>query len=165
MLSRQIALLCSLAMLGSLFLPWVITPIGNNIVPWDVLPPFDRAEIEAYLRAQSTETHLFLASFFLAAFFFFLALIGREKGWIAILTGLCAVGYAGLMVWRDRERLGFAEMEMTTEQANLLIAEASAVLGTGGWVWIGGAALLLLLGLFDPGTAKPKPQPVTSSRW
>jgi hypothetical protein len=165
MLSRQIALLCSLAMLGSLFLPWVITPIGNNIAPWDVLPAFDRAEIEAYLRAQAPETNLFLFSFLLAAFFFLMALIGREKRWLAFLTGLVPVAFAGLAVWRDRERLGLAEMEMTTEQMGLLIAEASAVLGTGGWAWIGGGAVLLLLGLFDPGIPKPKPQAVTMSRW
>lgn len=152
-------------MLGSLFLPWIFTPIGSNIVPWDVLPVFERAAIEEYVRAQTPETQAFLGSFVLAAFFFLMALIGHEKRWLAFLTGLVPVALAGMAIWRDRERLGFAEMEMTVEQMNLLFAEASAVLGTGGWAWIGGGALLFLLGVFDPGTAKPKPQPVTSSRW
>lgn len=166
MLSRQIALLCSLAILGSLFLPWVVTPIGNNLVPWDVLPAFDRAAIEEYLRAQAPETQAFLFTFFLAAFFFLMALIGHEKRWLALLTGLGPVMLAGLAIWRDRERLAFAEMELTMEQANLLFAEASAVLGPGGWAWIGGGALLFLLGLFDPGLARQRPQQmVTSSRW
>lgn len=163
MRTRQLALLCAVAILASLFLPWIISPIGNNLVPWDVLPQFDRAAIEDYVRAQTPETQLFLFSFVLAAFFLLLALIGHEKRWIAFLTGLGPVGLAGLAIWRDRERLNFAEMEMTMEQMKLLFAEASAVLGPGGWAWIGGGALLFLLGVFDPG--KPKPLPVTASRW
>jgi hypothetical protein len=163
MRTRQLALLCSLAILASLFLPWIVTPIGNNLVPWDVLPNFDRAAVEDYVRASPPEALLFLFSFVLAAFFFLLSLIGREKRWLAFLCGAGPVALAGLAVWRERERLAFAEMELTMDQANLLLAEASAVLGPGGWAWIGGGALLFLLGLFDPG--RPKPLPLTGSRW
>jgi hypothetical protein len=92
-------------------------------------------------------------------------LIGRERRWLASLTGLGPVGLAGLAIWRDRERLGFAEMKGTMAEVNTLLAEATAALGTGGWAWIGGATVLLLLGLLDPGTARSRPQPVTASRW
>jgi hypothetical protein len=163
MLSRQIALLCSLAILASLFFPWIVTPVGNNLAPWDVLPAFDRPAIEEYVRGAAPEVLVFLVSFLLAGFFFLLALLGRERSWLALLTGAVPVGFAGWMIWQDRERLNLAELEMTMDEANVLFAEASAVLGMGGWAWIGGAALLLLLGIFDPG--RPKPQKVTASRW
>lgn len=164
MLSRQFALLCSIAILGSLFLPWVITPIGSNLVPWDALPPFDRAAVEAYVRAATPETLVFLGSFLLAALFFLLTLFGAERRWLAFLTGAGPVGLAGLAIWRERERLGLAEVTLSMEEFNLRLAQASEVLGPGGWTWIGGALLLFLLGIFDPGRAKPKPV-VTSSRW
>lgn len=163
MLTRQLALLCSIAILASLFLPWIITPIGNNLVPWDALPVFDRGSVEAYLREATPERLAFLGSFVLAALFFLLVMVGREKRSLAFLTGIIPMVLAGMAIWHDRERLGFAAMEGTMAEVNTLIAEASAVLGPGGWAWIGGAALLFLLGLFDPGRSKPRP--ITSSRW
>lgn len=164
MLSRQIALLCALAILGSLFLPWIVTPIGNNLVPWDVLPAFERPVIEDYVRNAPTETLVFLGSFLLAAFFALLSLFGQETRLIALLTGGLPIGFAGWTIWQNRESLALAEVQMTMEEFNLRLAQASEVLGTGGWAWIGGAGLLLLLGLFDPGRSKPQPA-VTASRW
>jgi hypothetical protein len=144
---------------------WPCWPLGQNLVPWDVLPAFERAAIETYLREAPPERLLFLLSFALAALLALLLLIGRERRWLASLTGLGPVGLAGLAIWRDRERLGFAEMKGTMAEVNTLLAEATAALGTGGWAWIGGATVLLLLGLLDPGTARSRPQPVTASRW
>jgi hypothetical protein len=164
MLSRQFALLCALAILGSLFLPWVITPIGSNLVPWDVLPAFERPAIEEYVRAAPPQVLVFLGSFVLAALFALLSLIGRETRLVALLTGALPVGLVGWAVYSVREQLNLAELEMTGEDLWALFQQASDALGTGGWAWIGGAALLFLLGLFDPGRAKPKPV-VTSSRW
>lgn len=164
MLSRQIALLCSVAILASLFLPWIVTPLGNNLAPWDALPPFGGEEMQAYVTSAPPQVLVFLASFVLAAFFLFLALFGREKRLIALLTGAGPVGLAAWAVWKERAQLNLTEIEGTMEDVNRLVAQASEVLGPGGWAWIGGAALLFLLGLFDPGRAKPKPV-VTSSRW
>jgi hypothetical protein len=163
MLTRQLALLCVIAILGSLFLPWAVTPIGSNLVPWDALPPFDRAAVEAYVRAATPEALVFLGSFLLAALFFLLTLIGGERRWLAVLTGAGPVGLAGLAIWRAREGLGLAEATFSMEEFNLRLAQATEVLGPGGWAWIGGATVLFLLGLFDPG--RPKPRPVTASRW
>lgn len=163
MLLRQIALLCSVAILAGLFLPWVITPLGSNPVPWDALPAFDRATAEAYLRDAPPEVLLFLVSFALAALFLLLAVLGAEKRWLAFLTGACIVGLSGLTIWRARETLGLSEPQWTMEEANRLFTLASDVLGPGGWAWIGGGAVLFLLGIFDPG--RPKPRPITTSRW
>jgi hypothetical protein len=163
MRSRQIALLCSVAILGSLFLPWVVSPIGNNLVPWTILPPFERVAVEDFLRSATPEVLVFLAAFPLALMFLLLSLVGQDSRLLALLTGAGPVGLAGLAIWRERERLGLAEVTLTMEEASLRLTQASEVLGPGGWAWIGGAALLLLLALFDPG--RPKPRPITGSNW
>jgi hypothetical protein len=163
MISRQIALLCALAMLASLFLPWVTTPIGPNLVPWDALPAFERPVLETYVREASPQVLVFLGSFLLAALFVILSLFGQETRLVAFLTGALPVGLVGWTIYTVREQLNFAEMEMNGETASALFQQASDALGAGGWAWIGGAALLFLLGLFDPG--RPKPKLVTASRW
>lgn len=162
MLFRPLALLCAIAILAGLFLPWVTTPVGANLAPWDALPAFDRAAIESYLTDASNEVRLFLVSFVLAAFFALLALVGQERRWLAFLTGLSIVGLAGTLIWRTREALGILEPQWTMEEANRLFALASDVLGPGGWAWIGGGAVMLLLAIFDPGRSK---RPATASRW
>lgn len=163
MLFRPLALLCAVAILAGLFLPWISTPLGANLSPWDALPAFDRVAVETYLTEAPNDVRLFLFSFVLAALFVLLALVGQERRWLAFLTGLSIVGLAGLLVWRTRETLGIVELQWTMDEANRLLALATDVLGPGGWAWIGGGALLLLLGVFDPGRAKPRA--ATTSRW
>lgn len=161
--TRQSALLCALAMLASLFLPWSVTPIGTDVAPWQALPAFDRPAIEAYVASAPLGTLIFLGSFLLAALFVLLSLIGAERSSFALLTGAVPLGFAAVSVWRVRDQLGLSEMKGTLEDMGILLDQATAVLGTGGWTWFGAAALLFLLGIFDPG--RPKPQPVTASRW
>lgn len=163
MLFRPLALLCAAAILAGLFLPWVATPVGANLAPWDALPAFDLASVEIYVTEAPHEVQIFLLSFVLAALFLLLALVGLERRWLAFLTGASVVGLAGTLVWRARETLGIVEPQWTTEEATRLFALASDVLGAGGWAWVGGGAVMLLLGVFDPGRAKPRP--ATASRW
>jgi hypothetical protein len=163
MLSRPLALLCAAAIVAGLFLPWIATPVGANLAPWNALPAFDRASVEAYLASASTEGLLFLFSFVLAGLFLLLAVIGYERRWLAFLAGASIVGLAGVTVWRARDTLGLADAEWTAEEASRLLGLATDVLGPGGWAWIVGGVLLLLLGVFDPGRSKPRP--VTMSRW
>ncbi|HLQ19021.1 MAG TPA: hypothetical protein VK146_08575 [Tabrizicola sp.] len=163
MLFRPLALLCAAAILAGLFLPWVVTPLGSNISPWEALPAFDSASVQTYLRDAPNEVLLFLISFALAALFLLLSLFGLERRWLAFLTGASIVGLSGLLVWRMREALGLLEPQWTSEEASRLLAAASDVLGTGGWAWVGGGLVLLLLGVFDPGRAKPRA--ATASRW
>lgn len=163
MVSRQIALLAALAMLAGLFLPWIVTPIGSNLAPWDALPAFERGPVEDYVRNATPEVLVFLGSFLLAALFVVVSIVGQEKRSLAFLTGIGPVGLAGYLIWQNREALALAELEYTMEEATQYVAQASAILGTGGWIWIGGAVVLLLLSIFDPGRAKPRP--VTASRW
>lgn len=163
MLFRPLALLCAIATLAGLFLPWVATPVGANLAPWDALPAFDRASVETFLTQAPNEVRLFLLSFVLAALFVLVALVGLERRWLAFLTGVCVVGLAGITVWQSRAALGLVPPQWTIEEANRLFLLANDVLGTGGWAWVGGGALLLLLGVFDPGRAKPRA--ATASRW
>lgn len=163
MLFRPLALLCAIAILAGLFLPWVATPVGANLAPWDALPAFDRASVETFLTQAPNEVRLFLLSFVLAALFVLVALVGLERRWLAFLTGVCVVGLAGMTIWQSRAALGLVPPQWTIEEANRLFLLANDVLGTGGWAWVGGGALLLLLGVFDPGRAKPRA--ATASRW
>lgn len=163
MLFRPLALLCAVAILAGLFLPWIATPVGANLAPWDALPAFDRPSIETYLSEAPREVQIFLFSFVLAALFALLALVGLERRWLAFLTGISIVGLAGTLVWRARETLGIVEPQWTMDEANRLFELASEVLGPGGWAWIGGGVLMLLLSIFDPG--RPKPRAATASRW
>lgn len=163
MLFRPLALLCAIAILAGLFLPWVATPVGANLAPWDALPAFDRASVETFLTQAPNEVRLFLLSFVLAALFVLVALVGLERRWLAFLTGVCIVGLAGITVWQSRAALGLVPPQWTIEEANRLFLLANDVLGTGGWAWVGGGALLLLLGVFDPGRTKPRA--ATASRW
>lgn len=163
MLTRPLALLCAVAILAGLFLPWLASPLGANLAPWDALPAFDRAAIETFLTEAPNDVRLFLLSFGLAALFVLVALVGLEKRWLAFLTGVCVMGLAGITVWRSRETLGLIEPQFTADEANRLFLLASDVLGTGGWAWIGGGALILLLGVFDPGRAKARA--AKTSRW
>jgi hypothetical protein len=164
MRTRQLALLCSVAILASLFLPWITTPIGNNLVPWDALPAFERATLEEYVRASPPQVLVYLGSFLLAAFFLILSIFGKETRLVAFLTGALPVGLAGWAVYSVREQLNLSELQGTMEEATALFQQGSEALGPGGWAWLGGAALILILSIFDPGRHKPTPI-VTSSRW
>jgi hypothetical protein len=163
MLFRPLALLCAVAILAGLFLPWVATPIGANLAPWEALPAFDRDSVQTYLLDAPNEVRLFLLTFALAALFLLSALVGLERRWLAFLTGVCVVGLAGTLVWRARDTLGIVEPEVTIAEASRLFTLASDVLGTGGWAWIGGGTVMLLLGVFDPG--RPKGRVARTSRW
>ena len=163
MLFRPLALLCAAAILASLFLPWIASPLGANLAPWEVLPAFDVAAVQTYLRDAPNEVRLFLVSFLLAALFLLLALVGQEKRWLAFLTGACVIGFAGVAIWRAREAVGLVKSEFTADEMSRLFMVANEVLGAGGWAWIGGGFLIFLLGIFDPGRAKPRP--ATASRW
>ena len=56
MLSRPLALVAAFAILASLFLPWLSSPFGENVVPWAVLSKLDAAGAQAILADAKPET-------------------------------------------------------------------------------------------------------------
>lgn len=152
MLSRPLALVAAFAILASLFLPWLSSPFGENVVPWTVLRGLDAEGAQAILADARPETIAYGCSFVLAALFLLFALIGRESRLLAFLTGVLPVA---LVAWAL-----FTLMRQSDGGLSFSGSDASAVttrmLGAGAWAWILGASTLATLGVVDPGRRRPR---------
>lgn len=151
MLFRLLALLCAAAMLASPFLAWFSPPLGESLVPWTMVRAMTADQIQTLARNATPAVIAFLASFLLAAVFVLLALIGRESRTMAFLTGLAPVGLVAWALIVASGRVYFSHLPISAEKLPEGLVGTTEVLGPGAWAWIGGAVLLLLLGLFDPG--------------
>lgn len=151
MLFRPLALLCSAAILASIFLPWFTTALGGALVPWDIVRPLNAEQMQEAVRSAPPEVMVFLGSFALAALFLLLALIGQESKLLAFLTGAIPAGLVAWVVLSASNRVELSGLPIRSGDLSQLLEQATEVLGPGAWAWGGGAALLLLLGLFDPG--------------
>ena len=85
MLSRPLALVAALAILASLFLPWLSSPFGENVVPWTVLRALDAEGAQAILADARPETIAYGCSFVMAALFILFALIGVVVFWLSFV--------------------------------------------------------------------------------
>lgn len=152
MLSRPLALVAAFAILASLFLPWLSSPFGENVVPWSVLSKLDAAGAQAILADAKPETIAYGCSFVLAALFVLFALIGRESRLLAFLTGVLPVA---LVAWAL-----FTLMRQSDGSLSFSGSDTSEVttrmLGAGAWAWVLGASTLATLGVVDPGRRKPR---------
>lgn len=151
MQSRLLAFLSAAAIIGSLFLSWVSSALGDSLVPWQSVQSMGEDRIRTLLDDAPPEVLVFLASFALAAVFLLMTLIGRESKILAILTGALPVGLVAWGVWSASTQIEFAGLPVSSGDLRDLLAQALRVLGPGAWAWIGGGVLLLLLGLLDPG--------------
>ncbi len=154
MLFRPIALLCAAAILASFFLPWFTTPFGESLVPWDAIQSVDADRLQEAMRNAPPAALVFLASFALAAIFLLLALLGRETKALAFLTGAAPVGLVAWALLSASDRVDLTGLPIRSADLTDTLVQAAEVFGPGAWAWIGGAALLLLLGLIDPGRRK-----------
>ena len=151
MSSRLLAFLCAAAMIASLFLSWTASGLGESLIPWQLIQSQSQDQIRALLENAPPEVLVFLASFALAAVFLLLTLIGRESKFLALLTGAGPVGLVAWGIWSASSQIDFAGIPVSSGDLGDLMAQATKLLGPGAWAWIGGAAILLLLGLLDPG--------------
>jgi hypothetical protein len=152
MLSRPLALVAAFAILASLFLPWLSSPFGENVVPWSVLSKLDAAGAQAILADAKPETIAYGCSFVLAALFVLFALIGRESRLLAFITGVlpvALVAWALFMLLRQSDgSLSFSGSDTG--------GVTTRMLGAGAWAWVLGASTLATLGVVDPGRRKPR---------
>ena len=152
MLSRPLALVAAFAILASLFLPWLSSPFGENVVPWSVLSKLDAAGAQALLADAKPETIAYGCSFVLAALFVLFALIGRESRLLAFLTGVLPVALVAwalfLLLRQPDGSLSFSGSDTS--------AVTTPMLGAGAWAWVLGASLLATLGVVDPGRRRPR---------
>jgi hypothetical protein len=148
MLSRPLALVSALAILASLFFPWLSSPFGENVVPWTVLRDLDAAGAQAILADARPETIAYGCSFVMAALFVLFGLFGRESRLLAFLTGalpVALVAWAMITLLRQPEAGGLSLSGSTVPEM------ANHMLGSGAWVWVLGASSLATLGVVDPG--------------
>ena len=147
MLSRPLALVAALAILTSLFLPWLSSPFGENVVPWTVLRALDAEGAQAILADARPETIAYGCSFVMAALFILFALIGRESRLLAFLTGVLPVALVAwalfLLVRQADGSLSFSGSDTSDVTTRML--------GAGAWAWVLGASTLATLGVVDPG--------------
>lgn len=148
MLSRPLALVAAVAILASLFLPWVSSPFGHNTVPWSVLRNLDAVEAQAILKDARPEAIAYGCSFVMAALFVLFALFRRESRLLAFLTGLVPVS---LVAWALVSLITRADMTGLSFSGSEVSDLASRMLGAGAWMWVIGASALATLGLIDPG--------------
>jgi hypothetical protein len=152
MLSRPLALVAAIAILASLFLPWLSSPFGENVVPWSVLSKLDAAGAQAILADAKPETIAYGCSFVLAALFVLFALIGRESRLLAFLTGVLPVA---LVAWALFTLLRQSDGSLSFSGSDTS-GVTTRMLGAGAWAWVLGASTLATLGVVDPGRRKPR---------
>lgn len=155
MRTRLLALLAAVTIVGSLFMPWFVGPFGTAFVPWDAFSKIDARQFERMAsNPPPIQVILFMASFPFAAIFALLALIGREFRLQAIATGAIPVGLVAYAVVTDMRKLEATGLQIPRRDLGEILVRLSEVLGPGVYAWLGGAAVLLVLGLFDPGRRK-----------
>ncbi|WP_128515970.1 hypothetical protein [Tabrizicola thermarum] len=148
MLSRPLAIVAAFAILASLFLPWLSSPFGENVVPWSVLSKLDAAGAQAILADAGPETIAYGCSFVLAALFVIFALIGRESRLLAFLTGVLPVA---LVAWALVTLLRQTDATGLSFSGSDIPEVTTRMLGAGAWAWVLGASTLATLGVVDPG--------------
>ncbi len=148
MVLRPLVLLLGAAIFGSLFLPWLNTPLGAALVPWDFITELDGTA----LQTAPALGIAYLASFVLAALLTLLCVVGSEHKLIAIATGALPLGLAGYAMFAAREQVVSLGLPLPEPGAFAdILEQALQVFGLGAFVYLGAAALLFLISVFDPG--------------
>lgn len=148
---RAISLLAAAAMVVSLFLPWLATPVpGAGTTPWALVRGIgpDMDAIREFLSVAPPLLLAFLASFALAALFLLLAVVGLPLRLLALAAGGLAVATVAWGYWRLREgALDIGLPLPASPDPGQLLDLARASLAPGAWAWAAGALVLLLAGI------------------
>ena len=155
MIFRVLGLCAGLAMLGSLFLPWLATNFGPPLVPWDLIKTL--VDLDPNLRSQMFQTMppaeviTFGLSFIAAALFLLTAASSKA---LALVAGAMPFATAGVLFTRAANAANgivgdlpsFDSPDFTQQ-----LTEFYNAAGPGLTLWFGSAAVLLLIGLlFNP---------------
>jgi len=149
---RILILICAIAMVASLFLPWLHGPAGNFLVPWDFLKQLDPDQGWRLLQQSPPEIWVAAGSFALAALLALACLLGIEGKLLALLTGVVPPGmvvYGSLQGANRLNDLGLPQLRITDWRA--LLEQVQQSFGPGLYAWLGGACVILILSLLDPG--------------
>lgn len=149
---KPLVLLLAAAMVASLFLPWLATPLGNTLVPWETIRQIDPDQAWDLLKQAPAEIWVFTASFVFAAVLVVMCLLGIEGKLFAILTGALPLGLVGYGIYNGQNavnRLGLPQLRLQDWQG--MLDQISRSFGPGLYAWLGGAAVLFIISFLDPG--------------
>lgn len=139
---RLIALLFSLGILGSAFLPWIDMPLIMEASLYDLVEQVGLEQIRSELSAETPViVWLFVASFALAALTALVSLAAFSQA-LVFFTGALPVGVAVWTIMDTRRNLEAALGEVPFSTSDL-----TEIMGLGVWAYLACGALLLLLGL------------------
>lgn len=151
MSARPLVLIAAAAMVGSFFLPWLASPLGADLVPWDAVKGMDNAQIKDMLTNLPPEGMAFFGSFALAALLVLLGLMGASPRPIVFLAGALPVGLVAWAIYSAMDQGNAMGLPVSGNDLMQVAQEISRMLGVGAWAWVGGGALLFLMGLFGSG--------------
>ncbi|MEO6299888.1 MAG: hypothetical protein ABIV25_06945, partial [Paracoccaceae bacterium] len=149
---KPLVILLAAAMLGSLFLPWLATPAGNIMVPWDLIKQIKPDQALDVMKQSPPEVWALVASFALAALLVVTCLLGIESKLVGVLTGaipLALVGYGIYHGANAASDLGVPQLRL--QDWNDMLNQIKQTFGPGLYAWLGGAALLFVVSFLDPG--------------
>jgi hypothetical protein len=151
MSARPIALIAAAAMVGGFFLPWMSTPAGASLVPWDTVKGLDAAQIQDMLTSLPPEGMAFFASFALAGLLVLLGLMGAAPRLIVLVTGAIPVGFVAWGLYTAMNQGNAMGIPVSGSDPTQIAEEVARMFGPGAWAWVGGGTLLFLMGLFGIG--------------
>lgn len=145
---RAFAILAALAMIVSLFLPWVNGgAFGFSATPLDMIRALkpDLGMIGDLLQSAPWEAIAFLATFLLAALFLLLLLFNLPSRLVGFLAGGVGVGLVLGTAWQIRNKTSeFSALGLDFSRPSDTLSQLTQILGIGAWAWGIGALVLLL---------------------
>ncbi len=143
---RAVIFLAGAAMAASYLLTWVEPPFaGQEFSPSSMIGE----DLQAIVTDGTWQARVFVAGFALAALAALLALLGRASGLLALLAGLSPVVLIVHFYTRAEELQADLGLPFTVDFQDL--GQAWDLVGdfvrAGLWMYVGGAAVLLLAGL------------------
>lgn len=139
---RLIALVFSLGILGSAFLPWIDMPLVMEASLYDLVQQVGLDRLQSELSAETPViVWLFVSSFALAALTALISLATFSQA-LVFFTGALPVG-VGVWTLVDTRR----NLEAALGEVPFSTADITEVMGLGVWAYLACGALLLLLGL------------------
>ena len=151
MATHTLAALSGGAVAASYFMPWFRGPFGASFVPHEVLtdPVLDRAA------DMPAEVAVFLSSFALAAVVAVATLAGRAPRLVMIAVPLLPLGLVARALLDIRGQMRDLGLPVPRDMGLPdMMRMVSDFVDFGLWAYVGGAALLLVLGLFGPGISR-----------
>ncbi|MFZ1339123.1 MAG: hypothetical protein WAT25_19075 [Paracoccaceae bacterium] len=152
---RALALVAAIAMVASLFLPWLNPGTsGIRLVPWDMLKELELSAdgLRTFATDSPPELLAFLATFALAALFGLLTLIGAPSRLLAFLAGGGALGFLGYGLLQMKDQAAAAGIPVPgTDDLAEFAKSAPEIFGMGAFAWAGGALVLFFAALIGFG--------------